>query len=262
MGSDASRRSRLRSLARWAVGALALLAVLGALHRSHERSDAAPDDSLARRRAVAEAAGLLAAPVPSGVDDARGDLADATALDAPVSLASLRRFVRASVPAGTTGAIPALDPAQPDAVAPGAGPQAFPMRARPRPSAGTPSWPIAPPASAGRIPDAIEGVASGRRDADALASLTIDAQVRMLDGQVAPFLAQAVKTAPQPARVQLRPRAPDARAQADGGWFEVGDAPAPGWRIVRIDERQVDLLTPLGNPVRLRVAPDAVAPGN
>jgi hypothetical protein len=38
------------------------------------------------------------------------------------------------------------------------------------------------------------------------------------------------------------------------GWLEVGDAPAPGWRVIRIDATHVDLLSPAGNPLRVRCA--------
>jgi hypothetical protein len=104
------------------------------------------------------------------------------------------------------------------------------------------------------IPEMLEGVPVVRRDADALERLTILASLRYVDEGDGPYLVAGLRLDAGAPRVQLASRPGATPTPVVTGWLEVGDAPAPGWRVIRIDATLVDLLTPSGNPLRVRWA--------
>lgn len=102
------------------------------------------------------------------------------------------------------------------------------------------------------VPDEIEGASRPENLADPLAEASVSASLRLADDASAPFVLLESRTQAQPARARIgyggEPTA------LPPSWLEVGDAPAPGWRIVRIDARSIDVLNPYGNPVRLQAS--------
>lgn len=104
-----------------------------------------------------------------------------------------------------------------------------------------------------RIPDAIEGNGSPAPGMDGLAGLAIEGRLRVLDGRQAPFLLLATRIGSSGARAQLMRRGLGASPSGTPAWFEPGDSPAPGWRLVNVAAEQILLLTPDGNPLRLNI---------
>jgi len=122
-----------------------------------------------------------------------------------------------------------------------------------RSSAPRPEHPSAEPRVLSRIPDLIEGTPAVPRNADALAAVTVSAALRVLE-EDAPIVLQDVRLGPGPARARFATRTGRGDTLSAAGWLELGDAPLPGWRIIRIQPLAVTLITPLGNPVRLAAA--------
>jgi hypothetical protein len=260
--APAPRRQGLR---RFVIGALVLVALLKALQlRALATAQQGTGDDH-RRQLVDAASSLLAPapqPMPAAWDRAPGgqapQAADGTPGPAPAPSPLAYPSAGPGAAAGDLRAtlVPLRQFAQLSAH------DAWPAVAAPSPLPGAPqaqagqappaSRPAPPRASAHRqIPELLEGIPVTRRDADALGSLTILGSLRFIEEQDSPYVVVALRTDAGAARVQLGSR-PGARAWlAPTGWLEVGDAPAPGWRVVRIDAGAVDLLTPAGNPLRL-----------
>ena len=176
-------------------------------------------------------------------------------------------FVARRVTAGATAGDPAGNPIAKLAGATAGGPSG------PFPVPPTPPMPAMEPVPAGAdaappahrapppIPDAIEGTAQPASRSDPLAPLTVDATLHTLEPVTAPLELRAVLVDAGPARARLAQRTDGATPdplrdrQRSGAWYEVGEAPLPGWTVVGIAAESVTLMTPYGNLVRLRVAP-------
>ena len=115
-----------------------------------------------------------------------------------------------------------------------------------------------------RIPDIIEGGWSPAKDSDALADLTVNARLRVLDGSGGPLRLLAVHLHDGDPRAQLQRRAASGANGADPGWYEVGASPLAGWRLLEVLPSDVLVLTPQGRPMRIHIesppAPASVAP--
>jgi hypothetical protein len=278
--------ARRRALRRLLLGALVLTAVLGALQLRSAGSARLQGEDLQRQRAVAQATALLSAvsmvppststsvpaPLPALPSPPVGQATVApdanepqrgqppiTPPDIPSTLPPLQRFAKATAHerlppsllasyamsdnAGNAGAWD-LPPAESTASGGAA-------RMRANAGAGAPRRPI---------PDRIEGTAPSRRDTDALVAVTIDSGLRLVDERDAPFRLSEVRNTPGAARAHFAPRDGNPSYPVPAGWLEVGESPINGWRIVRIESGAVVLLTPAGNPMRLRVAGGADVP--
>jgi hypothetical protein len=139
--------------------------------------------------------------------------------------------------------------------------RAFPPGNRPRapariaPAAAAPASTPGPApapmrASAARpIPDEIE---SDRQSAgaDPLADLDVAAALRWIDPSIAPFAVRSVQAGPGGLRARLLGTRDDGER---GHGFAAGDTILDGWTVVAVSEREVTLVSPRGNPVRLAV---------
>jgi hypothetical protein len=197
----------------------------------------APDE---RRKLIDTASALLQGLPPRPV------IHDDT-LRVAAMLEPLRNFAREN--AGSVTRVAALD--------------ADVQERMPRPNAKPNPAPHAPPPEvqtapgALRIPDAIEGAVAPPGAIDALSALTVSTYLRTLDGRSAPFALESIRTNPGPARVRIQLRSSASAALAPAAWYEIGEAPLPGWRIVSITANSLVVLTPLGNPMRLGMSADA-----
>jgi hypothetical protein len=108
------------------------------------------------------------------------------------------------------------------------------------------------------IPDRIEGERAFRASQDALASVRISTSLGLWQGPQAPFQLLAIRTGPGPARVQLRHRDVQGPFSGMPGWFELGEAPIAGWRLVQIAPQGVVLLSPMGNLLHLGFDPEVL----
>ncbi len=143
------------------------------------------------------------------------------------------------------------------------------VAARPPLAAPSPGAPPVAMAPHRRIPDAIEGDSPPVPGTDALAGLAIEGRLRVLDGRQAPFRLLATRMGSGSARAQLVRRGAPPAAGGTAAWFEPGDSPAPGWRLVTVAGPEILLLTPDGNPLRLNLEagaaprlPDTARPGH
>jgi hypothetical protein len=129
-------------------------------------------------------------------------------------------------------------------------------RERPVPPAGE-----APAASGTAIPDSIEGVRTGSPHGDALAAYTISAGLRTLESAHSPLLLASIRGGPEPLRAHFNERDALGAWQEVPGWFEVGESPVGGWRLLAISVREVTLITPVGNLLRLRLPGESSVAG-
>jgi len=90
---------------------------------------------------------------------------------------------------------------------------------------------------------------------DALDGITIRSSLRVLEGDTAPFELLATRFDGDRPRVKMRSHRLKGAVPVSMGWMEVGDSPASGWHVVAISPADTVLLSPLGNPLRLRLVP-------
>jgi hypothetical protein len=111
------------------------------------------------------------------------------------------------------------------------------------------------------IPEKIETFPPHPSDGDALAALYIAGGLRVMDGSDAALQLAAIRTDGTRLRIQLQARGANANSAPAGGWLESGDSTAGGWLVVSISPNDALLLSPRGNPYRLRLThrPTAVA---
>jgi len=274
-GAAISRRHRLRTLRRFAVGAFALICIIGVLQSRITASHAQTRTDAERLQAVAQASALLFSP-PAGSGNTAPVLAtpDDTRATGMLPVGSTGPDAHFTPPAGPNRSD--ASPSRQSAIGP---PDGF-ARLAPLPGPSSPANAAlsgAPDAAQlheavlhaaisrtparytrpfqHEIPGTIEGYPPRYTDGDALASLAITFSLRVFDSGNAPLRLVATRIDDGPPRAQLQGREATGPVHAAGGWLEAGDSPAPGWYVVAISRADVLLLSPLGNPVRLRLAP-------
>jgi len=99
------------------------------------------------------------------------------------------------------------------------------------------------------IPDQIEQPAPLSSSGDTLQSMTLQANLILMDRALAPLVLQEVRFAQSPPQARLGHDR--ALSEGDGAWFEPGDTPAPGWMLVRIDADSATLMSAHGDLVQL-----------
>jgi hypothetical protein len=105
------------------------------------------------------------------------------------------------------------------------------------------------------IPDRIETFPSHPSDGDALAALSIAGGLRVMDGSDAALQLAAIRTDGARLRIQLQARGGNTNSAPSSGWLETGDSTAGGWMVLSISNHDALLLSPRGNPYRLRLRP-------
>ncbi len=227
---DRAPRRRKRTWWHSALGAGVLVLAIATLPL-HRESLAQPPQAIdkERRAAIAQIEQMLAAVVPA-------------------PQAAIDQSAPAAMHAGPQTAEPALEePGRNLPPATSAAPAVSqPFTPRPRGEGTVRKSPAARP----RIPDIIEGAPVAKRDSDALANLSVESALRLLDARQAPFEVLALRLDARPPRVQLLRRGA-AGPSITTGWLEVGDSPQSDWRVIDISPSGVVLLTPKGNPLSL-----------
>lgn len=218
------RRHR-SGLVRFAIGGLALLGIAATVQTPVAPSQARPTLGTQRIRAAAEASALL--------------------LSNPALAASSPPAAVAATPASAVVPVPAT-------TTPAA--SADPMGSRGRMAAGDGRRALRAAASH-PIPAAIEGAPAGTAKGDPLEEMAITSFLKTLETSSLPFEIVATSTDPDRPTVRLRSRSPAGGGGDAAGWLAVGQSPAPGWKVIAISRAEVLLLSPAGNPVRLRFPP-------
>jgi hypothetical protein len=103
------------------------------------------------------------------------------------------------------------------------------------------------------IPAGIEDGTARPAPGDALYGLTVRGALRVIDDADCPFALSATRSDGGRTRAQIRSARSQGASGATAGWFEAGDSPWPGWRLLKVAPTEVQVLDPQGNSVRLRV---------
>lgn len=269
---DGRSQRRPRRLVRWGAGALVMIGIIAALQLRPRPVAANGGPQAERRRALDAATALLWPSHDSAGYPAAGTATAGGAEPAPAGAPSeaaqaapaAATVAAAGAPSPGARAVPPADSAPERAPSPvRPHPDTAPPPARPTPTgAARPDGmgrrapaPPGPVAARRRIPDAIEGGTLTAPGGDGLQSLAIEGRLRVLSGAKAPFRLLATRVGSGTARAQLAPRG--ATGDATASWFEPGDSPAPGWRVLAIAGPDALLLTPGGSLLRLRLAAPA-----
>jgi hypothetical protein len=258
-----------------------LLAILAVAAAIHESADERLADTRAQRRQIVSDAARLLTPAPTSASPASPGIASGFAIDSASPGHPGPGAGSASAKSGASSAEPQEDPIDWDhlrvfarvnarprldglvhltsdertalgekrSAKPGTDHEALPDVTSLRPRS--------------RIPDAIEQSVIERRS-DALSGALVLASLRIFEDLPTPFALIAVQSEPGPARAQLAVHGDPNRSPSSTAWVGVGESPSPGWRVVRIGSDDLIVLSPFGNPARLRVsgADGARAPAN